>query len=174
MSHMRRAQESDIRTLQDMDIKCNEDDWWSEEDWLYRLQFAGTLVMCHFGEPIAFIAVDALNSHIASVVKLVVRPRFRRLRVASQLIADAEVILRERGYDILRLYVPDRRLDPRKSDDLSAFVIRNGFRASIMRTPEGQQRGVNDIAIFEKVLTCCEMSIGCESPTSRSNGLRGQ
>jgi len=152
--HIRCAVPSDIPVLHDMDIKCNETDWWSEEDWGYRMRYNGTNIMCFYGEPVALIAVDALNSTVACLMKLVVRPHFRRRKIAKQLIAETELMLLNKGYRILRLYVPDRRLDPRNGDDLSVFLTKAGFRPALTMTPENSERGVEDLVLFEKEISC--------------------
>ena len=146
----------DVHHIVNLDVKFWDEESlpeaWSEDEWFERLHYEGTYVMKFYGTPIAFITFDAIDGRTVYILKLVVHPDFRRAGIASSMIREIECELHALGFRNIRACVRDRRLDPRRRDDLSGFLTQNGFKSVEWIR---QDEGASDIVTFEKEIHQC-------------------
>lgn len=112
---------SDLPYLIDIDVKgC---DWpWTRTEWRRNIAWNVLFVARSCGEVVGFLVVDCSYRPIAHVVKLVVHPRCRRLKIGSMLM---DHFLREAAacdFTKMTTTIPEYHLDPRSEIDVSVFI----------------------------------------------------
>jgi len=130
-----RAEWEDQDVLYDIDLKCF-DDVWDKEHWLHWFQDFKVVFLAYVaGLPVGFAACEHSNQGIL-IEKIGVKPRYRRLDVAHNLLLA--VHLQALNYDNqipIRLVVPESWLYP-GPDDISGWIKRVGFTATTPLLPD--------------------------------------
>jgi GNAT superfamily N-acetyltransferase len=119
----------DQDVLYDIDLKCF-DDVWAKEYWLQWFQDSKVIyIACIAGVPVGLAACEQSNQGIL-VEKLCVKPLYRRLGVARNLLLA--VHLQALNYENkvpVHIVVPELWLYP-GPDNISGWVKHTGFKAT--------------------------------------------
>lgn len=129
--NVRAAYPNDAMQLLDIDIKCF-DNAWTPEEWDEKLRGVGhgTCIITNFGVPIAF-AVFALREDwdAIEIVKIAVKPGFRRQGLSARLLAEAFKVAEGRRFGLV-VVVPESTIDPSAESSLLPWLTAVGFKGT--------------------------------------------
>lgn len=143
MIHYRTAVNPDLAHLRDLDLKCHEEspqsaEWWAE---MSENPNATCHVGCKSHVPVSMIVWEQQSFRLPSfsekrstihIHKICVRKEFRKQRIASRLLAYAHEYARANSCPYMSVSVPEYRCNPDSPDDVSGWLKKLKFKASII------------------------------------------
>lgn len=143
MIHYRPATNADSTHLRDLDLKCHEQPpspmgWWRETS---ENPQAKCLVACKSHVPIGMAVWERqafkLPENNGKVTtqhfhKICVRSEFRRQGIAKRMLAHAHEEARQAGCPYMSMTVPEYRCDPNSPDDVSEWLKKLEFKATMI------------------------------------------
>jgi ribosomal protein S18 acetylase RimI-like enzyme len=140
---IREATWMDRTQLIDIDIKCF-DDVWPSEDWVHWMKEDRVVFISEIYSPtpgvfpqlVGFVACILLSDGIA-IEKIGVKPNHRRQGVAADLLYEINHKAESREWPhVVTLTVPETFLSPGCPDDISGWIIKSGFKAKTPLQPD--------------------------------------
>lgn len=130
MIEFRASTQDDAHYLLDIDLKCF-DLAWTPDDWREASEKCFATVATSKKTPIAMAVFWRSPDNDIEILRLGVKPEFRRSGIARQLIRNCMTYARECNAFEIRMLLPESRLCPGEPDDLSVWLRKTGFRATL-------------------------------------------
>jgi ribosomal protein S18 acetylase RimI-like enzyme len=118
----------DVHHLMDIDLKCFDTPW-PVAIWRRVSQDCLLWVACWKNTPIGFVIFKPHYDGDIEIVKLAVKPAYRSAHISYQLLRLVEKYAAEAQSPVIRMVIPEVRLCPGETDDLSAWATKCGFKA---------------------------------------------
>ncbi len=130
MIEFRASCQNDAHYLIDIDLKCF-DFAWLPEDWREASKDSFACVATWNGTPIGMVIFARTMYNDIEVLKIAVKPSYRKCGIASRLLYNCILYGQEIQATRMVMVVPESRLNPDAPDDLSQWLLRRGFRAQV-------------------------------------------
>lgn len=130
MIQVRPTTERDAHYLLDIDIKCF-DYAWLPDDWRAAAKDALACVATWNETPVGMVIFSYNNYGGVEIEKIAVKAPYRHHGIARRLLYNCALYAKEIGALELLMVVPESRLRPGDPDDISAWLLKLGFRASL-------------------------------------------
>jgi ribosomal protein S18 acetylase RimI-like enzyme len=133
---IRDAKETDLVYLHDCDLKCFHDTW-DHELWRLAGSSFGIKVATRKNAVVGFAVYerDDNDPKEVCILKLGVKPKFRRFGIGTQLINSIIEFAQLIEANFISLLTPENMIDPGGSMDASAWMSKVGFRATVPLHP---------------------------------------
>lgn len=143
MIHYRVAANTDLTDLQNLDLKCYEQEPASQEWWtnIAENPQSGCIVACKNQVPIGMVVwerqafkLPGFKAKVTTlhVHKICVRKEFRNEGIGKHLLAHAHEESRKKGCPYMTMCVPEYKCEPGQPDDISGWLNKLGFKATII------------------------------------------
>ncbi len=120
----------DAHYLIDIDLKCF-DFAWLPEDWRQVSKDSFACIATWNKTPIGMVVFARTMYNDIEILKIAVKPSYRRCGIASRLLFHCILYGREIHAPHVLMVVPESRLNPGEPDDLSQWLVHRGFRAQV-------------------------------------------
>lgn len=120
----------DDHYLMDIDLKCFDRPW-TPIEWRRVSKLCSILVATWNDKPIGMIVYGQTESGDFDVVKLGVKPVYRRQGIGSRLMLDAILAARNLMVPSIFVTVPESHVCPGDPYDVSAWLRKRSFRARL-------------------------------------------
>lgn len=128
MMNFRETGPNDAHHLLDIDIK-GFDCPWTPEEWREVSKDCVGMVATWNDTPIAFVISKRTEDGDIEIVKLAVKPWFRRQGISRRLVWNCVLHAREIMATNVLIVIPERRIDPGQPTDLTAWLTKLQFKA---------------------------------------------
>ena len=126
---LRGFQPADMMYLIDIDAKCCEPPW-SYERWLANCQVHTGSVITFYGTPVGFALFRPMGQYV-ELVKLAVKPQYRRQKLGVMLMSGCFLFARDMGCDTVFVVLPETMFAKSGAHEPAIpFLRRLGFIAT--------------------------------------------
>lgn len=129
---IRDSKTDDLVYLYNCDLKCYTDNW-DYELWRMAGECFGIKVATVKNAVVGFVVYerDDNDPKEVCIVKMGVKPAYRRRRIATHLVEAIVEFTRLIEANFISLMTPEALISPGNDDDVSGFLSSVGFRATV-------------------------------------------
>jgi len=131
MFAIRDVKPDDLVHLRDCDIKCF-DYGWDDEEWSHVFKTHVVRIAHCYGTPIGFVVfvLMAEGPPAVQILKLGVKPNFRRRRVSLMLLRAVMGFAMSAGLHEIESVVPEMMCRPGEPRDITGWLAKVGFKGT--------------------------------------------
>jgi GNAT superfamily N-acetyltransferase len=129
-TEIRATTKKDIHYLLDIDLKCFEFPWTIDEWKTLGERCLGTIATVN-RTPIGFVLFRSDDDGDMEIVKIAIKPGYRRHGIASRLLDNCVRFARETRTHCLHLVIPERLVYPDTPDEISGWLCHVQFQPTV-------------------------------------------